>query len=103
MYCDVAIVGGGASGLALAALLSRRTKLNICVLEGGVRLGKKLAASGNGQGNVSNVHMSEKNYYGGGAARGFEIISRCSTSFSPAMSVTECTPQADRRLRFPTV
>ena len=76
MYCDVAIVGGGASGLALAALLSRRTKLNICVLEGGVRLGKKLAASGNGQGNVSNVHMSEKNYYGSGAARGFEIISR---------------------------
>ena len=66
MYCDVAIVGGGASGLALAALLSRTTKLNICIFEGGARLGKKLASSGNGQGNISNVEITQSNYHGGG-------------------------------------
>ncbi len=76
MYCDVAIVGGGASGLALAALLSRRTKLNICIFEGGARLGKKLSASGNGQGNVSNAEISENNYHGGGRKMAFAIISQ---------------------------
>lgn len=76
MYCDVAVVGGGASGLALAALLSRKTKLNICVFEGGARPGKKLAASGNGQGNVSNAQISQTNYHGGGRALAYSIIER---------------------------
>ncbi len=76
MYCDVAIVGGGASGLALAALLSRTTKLNICIFEGGARLGKKLASSGNGQGNISNVEITQSNYHGGGKKLAFDIISR---------------------------
>ena len=76
MHSDVAIIGGGASGLALAALLSRKTKLNICVFEGGARPGKKLAASGNGQGNVSNAVISQSNYHGGGRALAYGIIER---------------------------
>ncbi|MCD8041355.1 MAG: aminoacetone oxidase family FAD-binding enzyme [Clostridia bacterium] len=76
MECDVAVVGGGACGLALATLLSSRTKLNIIVIEGNPRAGKKLAASGNGQGNISNTQMSADKYFGGGAALAGEIISR---------------------------
>lgn len=75
MHSDVAIIGGGASGLAAAALLCRTTKLDIALIEGGGRLGKKLAASGNGQGNISNAHISQQNYHGSGAARAYDIIS----------------------------
>ena len=74
--CDVAIVGGGASGLALAAILAEKTKYKICVLERGSRAGKKLAASGNGQGNVGNVILAANNYHGGGVAAAWPIISR---------------------------
>ena len=75
MHSDVAIIGGGASGLAAAALLCRTTKLDIALIEGGGRLGKKLAASGNGQGNIFNAHISAQNYHGSGAARAYDIIS----------------------------
>ncbi|MCD7728549.1 MAG: aminoacetone oxidase family FAD-binding enzyme [Clostridia bacterium] len=73
--CDVAIVGGGASGLAVAAMLSEKTKLSITVVESCARAGKKLAASGNGQGNVSNAHMSADKYFGGGAKLALDILS----------------------------
>ncbi len=63
----VAIIGGGAAGGACAA---RLTQLNCgdgtIILEKGERLGKKLAATGNGQGNVTNVNMSAEHYFGGG-------------------------------------
>ena len=75
MHSDVAIIGGGASGLAAAALLCRTTKLDIALIEGGGRLGKKLAGSGNGQGNISNAHILQQNYHGSGAARAYDIIS----------------------------
>ncbi|MCD8373273.1 MAG: aminoacetone oxidase family FAD-binding enzyme [Clostridia bacterium] len=76
MVFDVAIVGGGASGLAVAALLCRDTKLNIAVIERGPRAGRKLAASGNGQGNISNTHMSEDKYFGSCKSIAYPIICR---------------------------
>ena len=64
MNYDVAIIGGGAAGLACAVRLIRRNKkLNIAVIDAGDRFGKKLAATGNGQGNVTNRNMSLKYYF----------------------------------------
>ncbi len=72
---DVAIVGGGASGLTCALALKRLKKgAKVCVIDACERLGKKLAATGNGQGNVSNINLSPSNYHGGGAALAHEII-----------------------------
>lgn len=66
MKYDVAIIGGGASGLACAVrLLRRNPELNIAIIDAGERLGKKLAATGNGQGNVTNAHMSPDRYFSG--------------------------------------
>lgn len=64
MNYDVAIIGGGASGLACAVRLIRlNSKLNIAVIDAGERFGKKLAATGNGQGNITNRNMSLDCYF----------------------------------------
>ncbi len=69
MNFDVIVIGGGASGLACAARLQKSGKnLKVCVIEAGERLGKKLAATGNGQGNISNADMAVSHYHGGNLA-----------------------------------
>ncbi len=58
MKYDVAIIGGGASGLACAVRLLRKSqKIKLALIDANERLGKKLASTGNGQGNVTNVNM----------------------------------------------
>lgn len=65
---DIVIVGGGASGLACAVRLKEADKnLSVAVIEKGERAGRKIAASGNGQGNVSNVDLSAEHFHGSGA------------------------------------
>ena len=62
---DVIIIGGGAAGLACAVALKREDgALSVAVCEKGERLGRKLAATGNGQGNVSNEDLGENHYHG---------------------------------------
>lgn len=56
------IIGGGAAGLFCALLL----KKDALILERGNRVGRKLAATGNGQGNVSNVNLSVDDYFSSG-------------------------------------
>jgi predicted Rossmann fold flavoprotein len=58
---NVAIIGGGASGLFLATALSAGEK--IVIFERGERLGRKLSATGNGQGNITNLLASETEYF----------------------------------------
>lgn len=62
---DIAIIGGGASGLACAVRLKELDKnLSVVIIEKGERAGKKIAASGNGQGNVSNLDLGAEHYHG---------------------------------------
>lgn len=51
--CDIAVIGGGASGMA-AAIAAARGGCNVCLLEALPRVGKKLLATGNGRCNISN-------------------------------------------------
>lgn len=66
MKYDVAVIGGGAAGLACAVRLAGTKKIKAALIDAGERLGKKLAATGNGQGNISNSDMSAEHYFGGG-------------------------------------
>ncbi|MDE7379421.1 MAG: aminoacetone oxidase family FAD-binding enzyme [Clostridia bacterium] len=79
---DVAIVGGGAAGLACAVSLAQSdANLKIIIIESGDRAGKKIAASGNGQGNVSNADMSAGHYRGSGAHLAEKLC--CSGKYNP--------------------
>ncbi len=64
----IAIVGGGSAGLMTAIeLLSGSSILNasdVIILERNDRVGKKLIATGNGQGNLTNTNFSAEFYHG---------------------------------------
>lgn len=57
---DVAIIGGGAAGLFLAAALPANIK--VALLESNDRVGKKLLATGNGKCNLTNLDMNIAHY-----------------------------------------
>ncbi|MDO4300728.1 MAG: aminoacetone oxidase family FAD-binding enzyme [Clostridia bacterium] len=61
----LAIIGGGASGMA-AAIEAARTNsdIEIIILERLDRVGKKILATGNGRCNYSNINACVNNYYG---------------------------------------
>lgn len=58
---DVAVIGGGASGI-VAAISARINGKDVILLEKGPRLGKKVLASGNGRCNLANEDLSERFY-----------------------------------------
>ena len=57
---EIAIIGGGAAGLYLAAALGG---FKTVIIERGARVGKKLSATGNGQGNVANANAGAEHYF----------------------------------------
>lgn len=68
MY-DIAVIGGGASGLAAAAAASEQARhaqkhLKIAVLEKNPRVGKKLLMTGNGRCNLENMNAAPEHYHG---------------------------------------
>ncbi|MFA5143169.1 MAG: aminoacetone oxidase family FAD-binding enzyme [Candidatus Omnitrophota bacterium] len=58
---EVAVIGGGAAGLA-AAISARRADKPVIICERMPRLGKKVLASGNGRCNLLNESLSEEFY-----------------------------------------
>lgn len=62
-FCDVVIIGAGASGLLCGSLLAEK-KIPVMIFEKNTRVGKKLSATGNGRCNFTNLHMQEDCYYG---------------------------------------
>ncbi len=61
MEQTIVIIGGGASGLMLADALPKTTR--VIIVERGERLGRKLSATGNGQGNVTNINAHKEAYF----------------------------------------
>ena len=67
---SVAVIGGGFSGLCFCNLLLKSGKISandIILLEGNKRVGKKILATGNGRGNLTNVCVSPEFYHGDAA------------------------------------
>lgn len=64
MYTDIAVIGGGASGLAAAITAARLCDGKVTVFERLVRTGKKIIATGNGKCNLSNKSLKPENYHG---------------------------------------
>jgi predicted Rossmann fold flavoprotein len=64
---DLAIVGGGAAGLATAIFAARSQRGRaIAILDGATRLGAKLLMAGGGRCNVTNRVVTAADYCGGG-------------------------------------
>ena len=63
---DIAIVGGGAAGLA-AGIFTRRLnpRRSVAVLDGAKKLGAKILVSGGGRCNVTNAVVTERDFWGG--------------------------------------
>ena len=65
MKTDIAVLGGGASGLCAAlAAKEEYPAADVTILEKLPRVGKKIIATGNGKCNLSNLSLAKKNFHG---------------------------------------
>lgn len=65
MYTDIAVIGGGASGLAAAiGAKTENPALSVTVFEKLDRVGKKLLSTGNGRCNLSSRKLVSEHYHG---------------------------------------
>ena len=62
-YCEVALIGAGASGLLCCSLLAKQG-IPVMILEKNNRVGRKLSATGNGRCNFTNLQMDAGCYHG---------------------------------------
>lgn len=61
IYHDLIILGGGASGLT-AAISAKNYNVDVAIVEGTDRVGKKILTTGNGRCNISNSTIEEPFY-----------------------------------------
>lgn len=57
IYHDLIIVGGGASGL-MAAIVAKDFGMDVAIIEGNDRIGKKILVTGNGRCNITNSNIT---------------------------------------------
>ena len=78
MIYDIAIIGGGASGL-IASIKAKMTdkNLNVLILEKNQRVGKKILSTGNGRCNLTNSEINTSRFHG----ENLEIIERIFSEF----------------------
>lgn len=62
MINELIIIGGGASGL-IAAISAKDLNIDVLLLEGNDRLGKKILTTGNGRCNITNESIDISNYH----------------------------------------
>jgi len=60
---DIAVIGGGASGLACAIAAKQKSDCTVTIFEGLDRVGKKILATGNGRCNLTNINASPEHYH----------------------------------------
>lgn len=77
---DIAIIGGGAAGLAAAVCSAKKLKNGrVVVVEKERTVGRKLLATGNGRCNLSNENLSVEYYNGSCKGLAGEVIGKYST------------------------
>ncbi len=85
--CDIAVVGAGAAGLATAIFIRRlassRRDHSVLLLDGARNPGAKILVSGGSRCNVTNVTVSERDFWGGRST----IVRRVLRAFSAADAV----------------
>ena len=64
MKTEIAVIGGGASGL-IAAITAKKSGKEVVILERKDRILKKVLITGNGRCNITNVNADISNYFGG--------------------------------------
>ena len=60
----IGIIGAGASGMAAALAAAENPESHVILLERQARVGRKLAATGNGRCNLTNLHAISRGYHG---------------------------------------
>ena len=60
----IGIIGAGASGMAAALAAAENENVQVVLMERQARVGRKLAATGNGRCNLTNLHAGHQGYYG---------------------------------------
>lgn len=68
VFMKILVIGGGMSGLCYA-ILAARQGLDVTVCEKNMRVGKKIAMSGNGKCNIGNLNVSADCYNDSGIVR----------------------------------
>ena len=62
MKHSLIIIGGGAAGLT-SALIAKDMEINVAIIEGTDRIGKKILTTGNGRCNISNSNIDSSRYH----------------------------------------